>query len=130
MKEMRDGCGKCGGPHPSLECNDKPIGGPEEEANYAYGGYRGGGYRGNYCGRNSGNWYDCQPQENHHYSTPHEDDRSTPSTPEKKFKATDFEKTMREFVVAQKPSNEFIRNQFLNLKTKVEQGLKNHQVVI
>ncbi|GJS42275.1 hypothetical protein Tco_0567318 [Tanacetum coccineum] len=49
MKEMRDGCGKCGGPHPSLECNDKPIGGPEEEANYAYGGYRGGGYQGNYC---------------------------------------------------------------------------------
>nr|GEV39270.1 reverse transcriptase domain-containing protein [Tanacetum cinerariifolium] len=42
MKEMRDGCNSCGGPHPSLECDDKPMGGPkDEEANYAYGGYRG-----------------------------------------------------------------------------------------
>ncbi|GJW71527.1 hypothetical protein Tco_0128444 [Tanacetum coccineum] len=30
MKEMRDGCYNCGGPHLSLECNDKPIGGPKE----------------------------------------------------------------------------------------------------
>ncbi|GJV90537.1 hypothetical protein Tco_1538350 [Tanacetum coccineum] len=45
MKEMRDGCNSCGGPHPSSECDDKPIGGPkDEEVNYAYGGYRGGGY--------------------------------------------------------------------------------------
>ncbi|GKA12372.1 hypothetical protein Tco_0691918 [Tanacetum coccineum] len=36
MKEMRDGCNKCGGPHPSSDCDDKPMGGPkEEEANYA-----------------------------------------------------------------------------------------------
>ncbi|GKB53089.1 hypothetical protein Tco_0903842, partial [Tanacetum coccineum] len=38
MKEMRDGCNKCGGPHPSLDCDDKPMGGPKkEEANYASG---------------------------------------------------------------------------------------------
>ncbi|GKF42242.1 hypothetical protein Tco_0125584, partial [Tanacetum coccineum] len=44
MKEMRDGFNSCGGPHPSLECDDKPMGGPkDEEANYAYGGYQGGG---------------------------------------------------------------------------------------
>ncbi|GKA23188.1 hypothetical protein Tco_0709150 [Tanacetum coccineum] len=43
MKEMRDGCKKCGGPHPSSYCDDKPMGGPkEEEANYAFEGYRGG----------------------------------------------------------------------------------------
>ncbi|GJZ85037.1 hypothetical protein Tco_0650376 [Tanacetum coccineum] len=48
MKEMRNGCNKCGGPHPSSDCDDKPMGGPkDEEANYASGGYR-GGYRGNY----------------------------------------------------------------------------------
>nr|GEY44691.1 reverse transcriptase domain-containing protein [Tanacetum cinerariifolium] len=26
MKEMKDGCNKCGGPHPSSDCDDKPIG--------------------------------------------------------------------------------------------------------
>ncbi|GJZ52797.1 hypothetical protein Tco_0607682 [Tanacetum coccineum] len=58
MKEMRDGCNKCGGPHPSSDCDDKPMGGPkEEEANYASGGYR-GGHQGNYYGRNSSNWRD------------------------------------------------------------------------
>ncbi|GJR98620.1 hypothetical protein Tco_0270794 [Tanacetum coccineum] len=56
MKEMRDGCNKCGGPHPSSNCDDKPMGGPkEEEANYAS-----GGYRGNYYGRSSSNWRDRQ----------------------------------------------------------------------
>ncbi|GJX01783.1 hypothetical protein Tco_0185696 [Tanacetum coccineum] len=45
-------------PHPSSDCDDKPIGGPkEEEVNYALGGYR-GGYQGNYYGRNSSNWSD------------------------------------------------------------------------
>ncbi|GKA96746.1 hypothetical protein Tco_0818841 [Tanacetum coccineum] len=40
MKEMRDICNKYGGPHPSSDCDDKPMGGPkEEEANYASGGY-------------------------------------------------------------------------------------------
>ncbi|GKB68024.1 reverse transcriptase domain-containing protein [Tanacetum coccineum] len=54
MKEMRDGCNKYGGPHPSLDCDDKPMGGPRnEEANYSSRGYR-GGYQGNYYGRNSG----------------------------------------------------------------------------
>ncbi|GJU23846.1 hypothetical protein Tco_1157188 [Tanacetum coccineum] len=58
MKEMRDGCNKCGGPHPSSDCDDKPMGGPkEEEVNYALKGYR-GGYQGNYYGRNSSNWRD------------------------------------------------------------------------
>nr|GEW21751.1 retrovirus-related Pol polyprotein from transposon TNT 1-94 [Tanacetum cinerariifolium] len=45
MKEIKDGCNKCGGPHPSSDCDDKPMGGPkEEEANYASGGYRGNYY--------------------------------------------------------------------------------------
>ncbi|GJU67427.1 hypothetical protein Tco_1253686 [Tanacetum coccineum] len=64
IKEMRDGCNSCGGPHPSSECDDKPMGGPkDEEANYAYGGYRGGGHRGNYYGRSSENWRDRQPRD-------------------------------------------------------------------
>ncbi|GKB20691.1 hypothetical protein Tco_0854614 [Tanacetum coccineum] len=37
---------------------------------------------------------------------------------------------MQQFVIAQKSSNDFIKNQFFNLKTKVKQGLKNHQAVI
>ncbi|GKC57324.1 hypothetical protein Tco_1084922 [Tanacetum coccineum] len=64
MKEMRDGCNSYGGPHPSSECDDKPMGGPkDEEVNYAYKGYRGGGYRENYYGRNSGNWRDRLPRD-------------------------------------------------------------------
>ncbi|GJY72278.1 reverse transcriptase domain-containing protein [Tanacetum coccineum] len=52
MKEMQDRCNSCGGPHPSSECDDKPMGGPkDEEANYVYRGYRGGGYQGNYYDR-------------------------------------------------------------------------------
>nr|GEX31940.1 reverse transcriptase domain-containing protein [Tanacetum cinerariifolium] len=66
IKEMRDRCNSCEGPHPSLKCDDKPIEGPKDkEANYAYGGYRGGGYRGDYYGRSSGNWrYRQQKDEN------------------------------------------------------------------
>ncbi|GJS23013.1 reverse transcriptase domain-containing protein [Tanacetum coccineum] len=30
MKEMRDGCSKCGEPHPSSECDEKPMGEPKE----------------------------------------------------------------------------------------------------
>nr|GEX96116.1 reverse transcriptase domain-containing protein [Tanacetum cinerariifolium] len=64
MKEMRDGCKSYGGPHPSSECDDKPMGGPKDkEANYAYGGYRGGGYRGNYYCRSFENWQDRQPRD-------------------------------------------------------------------
>ncbi|GJZ65646.1 reverse transcriptase domain-containing protein [Tanacetum coccineum] len=64
IKEIRDGCNSYGGPHPSLECDDKPVGGPkDEEANYAYKGYRGGGYRGNYYGRSFGNWQDRQQRD-------------------------------------------------------------------
>ncbi|GJR96610.1 hypothetical protein Tco_0268784 [Tanacetum coccineum] len=37
---------------------------------------------------------------------------------------------MTEFVVAQKAANDFVKNQFYNLKTKVEQGQKNHQAAI
>nr|GEW96094.1 hypothetical protein [Tanacetum cinerariifolium] len=45
MKEIRDGCNKCGGHHPSSDCDDKPMGGPkEEEANYAFKGYGGNCY--------------------------------------------------------------------------------------
>nr|GEZ16012.1 hypothetical protein [Tanacetum cinerariifolium] len=64
---MREGCNNCGGPHPSSECDDKPIGGPEEEANYVHEGYLGGEFHENYYGRNSGNWHDRQtPDENQH----------------------------------------------------------------
>ncbi|GKE69093.1 hypothetical protein Tco_1527165 [Tanacetum coccineum] len=104
------------------------MGGPKDEkANYAYGGYRGGGYRGNYYGRSSGNWQDRQPRDENRNSQPQEDTLSVSPTPEKKF---DFEKTMLEFMVAQKSSNDFVKNQFFNLKTKVEQGQKNHQASI
>ncbi|GKC07105.1 hypothetical protein Tco_0998715 [Tanacetum coccineum] len=48
MKEMQDECNNYKGLHPSSECDEKLMRGPEEEANYAYRGYRGGGYRGNY----------------------------------------------------------------------------------
>ncbi|GKE41749.1 hypothetical protein Tco_1469033 [Tanacetum coccineum] len=37
---------------------------------------------------------------------------------------------MREFILEQKTSNDFVKNQFYNLKTKVEQGQKNHQAKI
>ncbi|GKB83748.1 reverse transcriptase domain-containing protein [Tanacetum coccineum] len=37
---------------------------------------------------------------------------------------------MREFVIEQKTMNDFVKNQFYNLKTKVEQGQKNHQAAI
>ncbi|GJV33856.1 hypothetical protein Tco_1394256 [Tanacetum coccineum] len=37
---------------------------------------------------------------------------------------------MREFVVAKNAANDFVKNQFYNLKTKVEQGQKNHQATI
>ncbi|GJT16548.1 reverse transcriptase domain-containing protein [Tanacetum coccineum] len=131
MKEMRDGCNSCGGPYPSSECDDKPMGGPKDkEANYAYEGYRGRGYRGNYYGRSFRNWRDRQPRDENQNSQPQEDIPSNPSTPEKKFDESDFEKTMREFMVAQKSSNDFVKNQFFNLKTKFEQGQKNHQASI
>ncbi|GJT68721.1 hypothetical protein Tco_1020201 [Tanacetum coccineum] len=50
--------------------------------------------------------------------------------PEKRPDESEFEKTMREFVIAQKTLNDFVNNQFYNLKTKVEQGQKNHQAAI
>ncbi|GJX43715.1 hypothetical protein Tco_0260391 [Tanacetum coccineum] len=37
---------------------------------------------------------------------------------------------MREFVIAQNTVNDFVKNQFYNLKTKVKQGQKNHQAAI
>nr|GEW74138.1 reverse transcriptase domain-containing protein [Tanacetum cinerariifolium] len=44
IKEIQYGCNSYRGPHPSLECDNKPMGGPkDEQANYAYGGYRGRG---------------------------------------------------------------------------------------
>ncbi|GJU23849.1 reverse transcriptase domain-containing protein [Tanacetum coccineum] len=102
MKEMRERCNKCEGPHPLSDCDDKPMGGPkEEEANYASRGYR-GGYRGNYYGRNSSNWHDH-----------HENRNSTPGKENPPI-----------------PPNDFVKNQFYNLKTKVEQGQKNHQYAI
>ncbi|GKA75969.1 reverse transcriptase domain-containing protein [Tanacetum coccineum] len=50
--------------------------------------------------------------------------------PKKKPDESEFEKTMREFIIAQKATNDFVKNQFYNLKTKVEQGQKNHQAAI
>ncbi|GJT15335.1 hypothetical protein Tco_0874041 [Tanacetum coccineum] len=94
MKKMRYRCNSCGGPHLSSECDNKPMGGPKKEANYIYEGYRGGGYRGNYYGRNSRNWRDCQPRDDNRHSQPREDNNLTPPTPENKFNDIDFEKTM------------------------------------
>ncbi|GKB71383.1 hypothetical protein Tco_0932795 [Tanacetum coccineum] len=123
MKEMRDGCNKCGGPHPSSDCDDKAMGGvKEKEANYAS-----RGYRGNHYGRNSSNL--CDRHENRN-STPGEENPPIPCLPEKKPNESKFEKTMREFVIAQKTANDFFKNQFYNLKTKVEQEQKNHQATI
>ncbi|GJX04398.1 reverse transcriptase domain-containing protein [Tanacetum coccineum] len=63
-------------------------------------------------------------------SNPNEENPPIPCLPEKKLEESEFEKTMREFGVAQKASNDFVKNQFYNLKTKVEQGPKNHQAAI
>ncbi|GJR05755.1 hypothetical protein Tco_0528739 [Tanacetum coccineum] len=105
MKEMRDGCNKYGGPHPSSDCNDKPIGGPkEEEANYAFGGYRGNSY-----GRKSINWRDRHENQN---SNPGEENPPIPCLPEKKPDKSEFEKTMIEFVIAQKTANDLPRINF------------------
>nr|GEX06808.1 reverse transcriptase domain-containing protein [Tanacetum cinerariifolium] len=128
MKEIRDGCNKCGGPHPSSDYDDKPIGGPKvEEANYAS-----IGYQGNYYGRNPSNWRDHQyyhRDENQNLNPGEENPpilRSSKKRPDK----SEFEKTMREFVIAQKTANDFLKNQIYNPKTKVEQGQKNHQAAI
>ncbi|GKF78003.1 hypothetical protein Tco_0230473 [Tanacetum coccineum] len=125
---MRDGCNKYGGPNPSSDCDDKPIGGPkEEEANFAS-----EGYSGNYYGRNSGIWRDRQShyRDENRNSNPSEENPPIPCLPEKKPDESEFKKTMREFVVAQKAANDFVKNQFYNLKTKVEQGQKNYQAAI
>ncbi|GKD34472.1 hypothetical protein Tco_1249981, partial [Tanacetum coccineum] len=128
MKEMRDGCNKFGGPHPSSDCDNKPMGVPkEEDANYAS-----GGYRGNYYGQNSSNWRDRQyyHRDENQNSNHGEENSPIPLLPEKKPDESEFEKTMREFVIAQKTMNDFVKNQYYNLKTKVEQGQKNHQAAI
>nr|GFB34489.1 reverse transcriptase domain-containing protein [Tanacetum cinerariifolium] len=123
MKEMRDGCNKYGGPHPSSDFEDKTMGGPkEEEVNYAS-----EGYRGNYYGRNSSNWRDRLENKS---SNPSEENPPIPRLPEKRPDESKFEKTMREFIIAQKTSNDFVKNRFNNLKTKVEQEQKNHQSAI
>ncbi|GKE15451.1 hypothetical protein Tco_1423028, partial [Tanacetum coccineum] len=59
-----------------------------------------------------------------------EENPPIPRLPEKKPNESEFEKTIREFVIAQKTANDFVKNQFYNLKTKVEQGQKNHQAAI
>nr|GEX44496.1 reverse transcriptase domain-containing protein [Tanacetum cinerariifolium] len=128
MKEMRDGCNKCEGPHPSSDCNDKPMGWPkEEEANYAS-----EGYQGNYYGRNPSNWRDRQSyhRDENRNLNPGEENPPIPRLLKKRPNESEFEKTMREFVIAQKTTNDFVKNQFYNLKTKVKQGQKNHQAAI
>ncbi|GJS82745.1 putative nucleotidyltransferase, ribonuclease H [Tanacetum coccineum] len=79
------------------------------------------------CGINSKNWRDRHENRN---SAPGEENLPIPRLPEKKPNESEFEKTMREFVIAQKTVNDFVKNQFYNLKTKVEQGQKNHQAAI
>nr|GEU35360.1 reverse transcriptase domain-containing protein [Tanacetum cinerariifolium] len=63
-------------------------------------------------------------------SNPSEENPPIPRLPERRPNKLEFEKTMREFVIAQKKANDFVKNQFNNLKTKVEQEQKNHQVAI
>ncbi|GJY57843.1 reverse transcriptase domain-containing protein [Tanacetum coccineum] len=97
MKEIRDRCNKCGGPHLSSDCDDKPMGGPkEEEANYAS-----GGYRGNYYGQNSGILCDRQSQyrDENRNSNLSEENQPIPRLPKKKPDESEFKKTMREFVL-------------------------------
>ncbi|GJZ47844.1 reverse transcriptase domain-containing protein [Tanacetum coccineum] len=78
------------------------------------------------------NWRDRQSRyrDENRSSNPNEENSPIPRLPEKKPDESEFEKTMREFVVAQKAKNDFVKNQFYNLKTKVEQGQKNHQAAI
>jgi hypothetical protein len=105
------------------------MNGPNEwEANYVQGGYRGGGFRGNYYVRSSGNWKDRQQRDNNRDFQPRTENQN-PTNSNKK-EESDFEKMMREFVNAQRTTNEFVKTQFFNLKTKVEQGQKNHQASI
>lgn len=93
MKEMRDGCNNCGGNHTSSECDDQPMNGPNEgEANYVQGGYRGGGFRGNYYIRSSGNWQDRQQRDNNRDFQPRTDNPN-PTNSDKK-EESDFEKMM------------------------------------
>nr|GEX37680.1 reverse transcriptase domain-containing protein [Tanacetum cinerariifolium] len=104
MKKMLDGCNSCRGPYPSSR---------------------------KHYSRNFENWNDRQPRDDKHTSQPRDDNHlKPPSTPKKILEETKFIKTMREFIVAQRSSNDFIKNQFFNLKTKVEQGQKNHQYAI
>ncbi|GJV00694.1 hypothetical protein Tco_1329964 [Tanacetum coccineum] len=102
------------------------MGGHKEEENYAYGRYRRGGYHGNYYGISFGNWHDRQPRDKNHHLQLCEDKPS----PKKKHEESEFEKTMQEFMIAQKSSNGYVKNLFFNLKTKFEQGQKNHQDAI
>ncbi|GKA61937.1 reverse transcriptase domain-containing protein [Tanacetum coccineum] len=104
IKEMRDGCNNCGG-------------------------YRGGGYRINYYGRSSNNCYDSQRDDTRH-SQPRDENRPSQQSIDMKHEESYFGKTMQEFMVAKKSSNDFVKNQFFNLKTKVEQGQKNYQAAI
>ncbi|GJV33853.1 hypothetical protein Tco_1394253 [Tanacetum coccineum] len=78
------------------------------------------------------NWRDRQShyRDENRSSNPSEENPPILRLPEKKPDESEFEKTRREFIVAQKASNDFVKNQFYNLKTKVKQGQKNHQAVI
>ncbi|GJU69890.1 hypothetical protein Tco_1256149 [Tanacetum coccineum] len=73
------------------------------------------------------NWRNRNENRN---SNPGEENPPIPHLSEKKLDESEFEKTLREFVIAQKTANDFVKNQFYNLKTKVEQGQKNHRFAI
>ncbi|GKF52430.1 hypothetical protein Tco_0159340 [Tanacetum coccineum] len=83
-------------------------------------------------GQNSRNWRDRQShyRDENRSSNPSEENPPIPRLPEKKPDESEFEKTIREFVVAQNAANDFVKNRFYNLKTKVDQGQKNYQAAI
>nr|GEW13880.1 reverse transcriptase domain-containing protein [Tanacetum cinerariifolium] len=101
MKEMRDGSNKYRGTHPSSDSTINIWEDPRRK-------------------KQTMHLEDIEEIENPPF----------PRLPEKRPDESEFKKTMREFVIAQKTANDFVKNQFYNLKTKVEQGKKNHQAAI
>nr|GEX91223.1 reverse transcriptase domain-containing protein [Tanacetum cinerariifolium] len=124
MKEMRDGCNKYRGPHPSSDCDYKPMGGPKEEKE----NYASGGYRGNYYGQNPSNWRDCQyyHQDENRNSNPGEENPPISRLLEKRPDESEFEKTRREFIIAQNTANDFVKNQINVPLIDVLAGMPNY----
>nr|GEV29730.1 hypothetical protein [Tanacetum cinerariifolium] len=96
MKAMRDGCNKCGGPHPSSDCNDKL-------------------------------WEDLRRKKK---IMPPEDIEEIIMVEIMEIGAIVNHTIMMKTETQTQVANDFVKNQFYNLKTKVEQGQKNHQTTI